>query len=171
MNMTKRNIVLIGMAGAGKSTLGVLAAKALGMSFVDTDIIIQETTERLLQEIIDNDGIDSFLKIEEDVLSGLTVKNSILATGGSAIYSDKGMQALKENGTVVYISVSYEEIKKRVNNIETRGIVLKQGNTLKDAFSERLPLYRKYADVIIECDGKDIEACVNEIVKIGNELS
>lgn len=171
MNMTKRNIVLIGMAGAGKSTLGVLAAKALGMSFVDTDIIIQETTERLLQEIIDNDGIDSFLKIEEDVLSGLTVKNSILATGGSAIYSDKGMQALKENGTVVYISVSYEEIKKRVNNIETRGIVLKQGNTLKDAFSERLPLYRKYADVIIECDGKDIESCVNEIVKIGNELS
>ena len=159
-----QNITLIGMAGAGKSTLGVLLAKALGYDFVDTDILIQQKHKRLLQEIIDEDGIDTFLAIEEEVLSELKTERSIIATGGSAVYSEKAMTTLKEHSTVVYLSVPYEEIVSRVKNIATRGIVLKQGNSLKDAFDERLPLYERYADIIADCSQKDIEATLSEII-------
>ena len=164
-----QNIILIGMAGAGKSTLGVLLAKALGMDFIDSDIIIQQIENRLLQEIIDHDGIDAFLKTEEEIVSSLDFQNTFIATGGSVVYSDKAMTALKENAVTIYLSLPYEEIKKRVTNIETRGIVLKKGNSLKDAFDERLPLYEKYADIILECQGKDIEACVTRLVKAVNK--
>ena len=159
-----QNIVLIGMAGAGKSTLGVLAAKAMGMDFVDTDIIIQQTEHRLLQEIIDEEGSDAFLAIEERILSALALKNSVIATGGSAVYSEKAMAALKETSRVIYLDLPYEEIRKRVQNIVSRGVVLRQGNSLRDAYEERLPLYRKYADVTIACAGRDIESCVSEII-------
>ena len=159
-----KNITLIGMAGAGKSTLGVLLAKALGYDFVDTDILIQQKHKRLLQEIIDEDGIDAFLAIEEEILTELKTERSIIATGGSAVYSEKAMAALKEHSTVVYLSVPYEEIVARVKNIATRGIVLKQGNTLKDAFDERLPLYNRYADIVADCSPKDIEATLSEII-------
>lgn len=161
-----KNIILVGMAGAGKSTLGVLAAKALGMNFVDTDIIIQNTTGFLLQEILEAQGIAAFLQVEEDILSQVTIKNSIVATGGSAVYSEKAMAILKNQGTVLYLSLPFDDIQKRVTNIESRGIVLKQGNNLEDAFKERLPLYEKYADITLDCHGKDIETCVNEIVSI-----
>lgn len=164
-----QNIILIGMAGAGKSTLGVLLAKALGMDFIDSDIIIQQRENRLLQEIIDADGINTFLRTEEEIVSALDYQNTIIATGGSVVYSDKAMTSLKENAVTIYLSLPYEEIQKRVTNIETRGIVLKKGNSLKDAFDERLPLYEKYADIILECQGKDIEACVTQLVKAVNE--
>lgn len=158
------NILLIGMPGAGKSTLGVLLAKALGMSFVDSDILIQQKENRLLQNIIDNDGIESFLKIEEDVLYELDVKNSIIATGGSAVYSEKAMEHLKSNSVTVYIKVDFENIEKRITNITTRGIVLKTGNTLRDAFDERRPLYEKYSDITVDCTGRSIESSIEEIV-------
>ena len=160
----KQNLTLIGMAGAGKSTLGVLLAKALGYDFIDTDILIQQKHKKLLQEIIDEDGIDAFLAIEEDILSELTIDRAIIATGGSAVYSDKAMQALKQHSTVVYLEVPYEEILSRVKNISTRGIVLKHGNSLKDAFEERQPLYHQYADIVVDCSKKDIESTLSEII-------
>lgn len=163
-NKGDKNIVLIGMSGAGKSTLGVLLAKALGMDFVDTDILIQQREKRLLQEIIDQDGIERFLCVEEEVISGLTLRSCVVATGGSVVYSQRAMQALREGGTVIYLSVPYQEVEKRVTNITTRGIVMKQGRSLKDAYEERLPLYRQYSDVMIDCSGRDIEGCVGEMI-------
>lgn len=166
--MNKRdqgNIILIGMSGAGKSTLGVLLAKALGMDFVDTDIIIQQREKRLLQEIIDADGIEAFMKLEEAVIVGVEIHHSVVATGGSVVYSRRAMDALKREGTVIYLSVPYEEVQKRVTNITTRGIVLKAGNSLKDAYEERCPLYERYSDIVIDCANRDIEQCVREMVE------
>lgn len=162
MNDSK-NIILIGMPGAGKSTIGVLLAKALGMDFIDTDIIIQQRTGRLLQDIIDNDGIDAFLQVEEDVLASIELKNSVIATGGSAVYSETAMTSLKQSGMAVYISLPYSEVEKRITNITTRGIVLRSGSTLQDAYNERVPLYEKYADITVDCSGKDIETSMREL--------
>ena len=161
----KRNIILIGMPGAGKSTLGVLLAKAMGMLFTDSDIIIQQKTKRLLQDIIDNDGTDSFLATEEEVLLELDIENTVLATGGSAVYSEKAMENFRKNGTVVYLHVDFAEIEKRVTNITTRGIVLKNGKSLADAYEERKPLYDKYADVTIDCTGSTIENSVKILIE------
>ena len=157
------NIVLIGMPGAGKSTLGVLLAKALGMSFIDTDILIQQSTGRLLQAMIDIGGIEAFMKQEEKTVSALCVDNCIIATGGSVVYSKPAMQSLKQNGTIVYLHVSFAEIEKRITNITTRGILLQKGKSLKDAYTERFPLYSKYSDITVDCSNKDIEQSVYEI--------
>ncbi|WP_053375226.1 shikimate kinase [Paenibacillus sp. FJAT-27812] len=159
------NIVLIGMSGAGKSTLGVLLAKALGMDYVDTDIVIQQHEGRLLQAIIDHDGIEKFMEVEEKIVSELQLKNCIISTGGSVIYSEKAMNALKQEGKIIYLHVHYEEIKKRLLNITTRGIVMKKGNSLKDVYEERVPLYLKYSDKTFDCSNKDIEHCVSEIIE------
>lgn len=163
-NETKRNIILIGMPGSGKSTLGVLLAKALGRRFLDTDLLIQEREGRLLQDIIDQDGIERFLEIEEQALLSVDVEHCVIATGGSVVYSQKGMEALKQNGDVLYLSATYEEVEKRVTNITTRGIVLKHGCSLRDAFTERVPLYERYQDYTIDSTGKSIEESVAEIV-------
>ena len=162
------NIILIGMPGAGKSTLGVLLAKAMGKLFVDTDIIIQQKTKRLLQDIIDNDGTDAFLKLEEDILLTVDEENTVIATGGSAVYSEKAMDHFKKSGKIVYLHVDFAEIEKRVTNITTRGIVLKNGKSLADAFDERKPLYDKYADVVIDCTGSTIE---NSVKMLAEKLS
>jgi len=159
------NIVLIGMSGAGKSTLGVLLAKALAMDFVDTDLVIQQHEGRLLQEIIDHDGIDKFMKIEEKIVSELKQENCIISTGGSVIYSDKAMISLKQIGQIVYLHVPYEEIKRRLINITTRGTVMKKGNSLKDVYEERVPLYMKHSDKTFDCSNKEIEHCVSEIIE------
>lgn len=159
------NIILIGMPGAGKSTLGVLLAKAMGKLFVDTDIIIQQKTKRLLQDIIDNDGTDAFLKLEEEILLTVNETNTVIATGGSAVYSEKAMEHFAKNGKIVYLHVDFAEIEKRVTNITTRGIVLKNGRTLDDAFEERKPLYDKYADVVIDCTGSTIENSVKMLTE------
>jgi len=158
------NIVLIGMPGAGKSTLGVLLAKALGMDFVDTDIVIQQQAGRLLQEIIDHDGIEAFLRLEEEIVSDLKIKNSVVATGGSIIYSERAMQALKQDGQVFYLNVPGDEIARRLQNITTRGIVIKPGQSLQDVYEARGPLYSQYADHTIDCSHKNMEDCVSEIV-------
>lgn len=159
------NIILIGMPGAGKSTLGVLLAKSLGMDFVDTDIVIQQLEGRLLQDIIDNDGIANFMQIEERIVAGLSLHNCVVATGGSIVFSKKAVNALKLGGRILYLHVPYEEIRRRLKNIKTRGIVIKKGYSLEDVFTERVPLYRKYADKTIDCSNKNIEDCVNEIIK------
>ena len=159
------NIVLIGMPGAGKSTLGVLLAKALGMDYVDTDIVIQQHEGKLLQNIIDNDGIDNFMKIEERVVSDLKLQNCVIATGGSIIFSEKAVNVLKQGGQMFYLHVPYGEIDKRLKNIKTRGIVIKKGSSLKDIYEERVPLYMKYADKTVDCSNKNIEDCVGEIIE------
>ena len=159
------NIILIGMPGAGKSTLGVLLAKAMGKLFVDTDIVIQQKTKRLLQDIIDNDGTDAFMSIEEEILLTVDEQNTVIATGGSAVYSEKAMENFRKSGKIVYLHVDFAEIEKRVTNITTRGIVLKNGKTLADAFLERKPLYDKYADVTIDCTGSTIENSVRMLIE------
>lgn len=159
------NIVLIGMSGAGKSTLGVLLAKALGMNFVDTDIVIQKHEGKLLQEIIDNDGAQKFMEIEEKIVSELQVKNCIISTGGSIVYSEKAMNSLKQSGQIIYLHVPYEEIIKRLLNVTTRGIVIIKGNSLKDVYEERVPLYIKYSNKTIDCSNKDIEHCISKILE------
>jgi len=160
-----RNIILIGMSGAGKSTLGVLLAKALGMDFVDTDIVLQQRSGRKLQEIIDSEGVDGFLRAEEEIVSSLRFENCVVATGGSVVYSEKIMKSLKAQGLTVYLHASFGELKKRLRNVDSRGIVFKNGGSLEEVYSERLPLYEKYADLVTECDGLGIEDCVEQIVE------
>jgi len=162
--MKKDNIILIGMSGAGKSTLGVLLAKALGKDFADTDLYIQQKEKRLLQEIIDAEGTEYFMQVEEDVVSNLLFKNTVIATGGSVVYSEKIMNSLKENAVAVYLYVAYDVLAARVKNVSTRGIVMRHGSTYEDVYNERLPLYEKYADIIIDCSAMNIEECVEQIV-------
>ena len=166
----KSNIVLIGMSGAGKSTLGVLLAKALAKSFVDTDILIQQKTGRRLQEIIDDNGVDAFMKIEEEVVSSLEVENTVIATGGSVVYSDAAMEALSQDGICVYLYVDFDELSARLSNITTRGIIFKNAHTLREVWQERLPLYEKYATLKVICSQNTIEQSIEQIIKALEEL-
>lgn len=160
------NIVLIGMPGAGKSTLGVLLAKALGMAFIDTDLIIQENEGKLLQDILDQDGIDYFLAAEERAILALTAENAVISTGGSVVYSDEAMAHLKKNGLAIYLDASFEAIELRLSNISTRGVVIKPGCSLRDIYLEREPLYIKYADMTTSCSDEDAEGCVAQMVSL-----
>ena len=159
-----KNIVLIGMPGAGKSTIGVILAKSLLFDFCDTDLSIQKETGESLCDTISKIGIDEFIKLEERVIYQQDFSDSVVATGGSAVYGEKAMRKLKENGTIVYLKVSPEELQGRIKNIHTRGIAMKEGTTIPELFEERAPLYEKYADITVECDGKTAEECVDEIV-------
>lgn len=160
-----KNIVLIGMPGAGKSTVGVLLAKSMLMDFCDTDLLIQKSTGESLSDTIKKRGIDAFIKLEDEIIYKNDFKNSVIATGGSAVYGERAMNKLKESGRIVYLKVSPEELNRRVNNIHTRGIAMKEGTTLAELYGQRAPLYEKYADVIIECDGRTPEECVDLIIK------
>ena len=160
-----RNLILTGMPACGKSTLGVVLAKTLGMKFVDTDLFIQEVENCKLQEIIDERGMQEFLRIEEKVLSEIEAENSIISTGGSAVYSDKAMKHLGSIGDVVYIKLSLDEIERRLNNIKTRGIAMKPGETLADLYNMRVPLYEKYADITIETEGMGIEESIEVLIE------
>lgn len=159
----KSNITLIGMPASGKSTVGVLLAKRLGYSFVDADIVIQEKTGKLLKEIIAEQGTDGFLKVEEEVNSELNVQRSVIAPGGSVIYGPKAMEHLKEISVVVYLKLSYEDVKMRLGDLKDRGVALKDGMTLRDLYDERIPLYEKYADITIDETGKNAGVIVDEL--------
>lgn len=160
-----KNIILIGMPGAGKSTIGVLLAKSTLMDFTDTDLLIQKKYSSALCDIINEKGIDEFLKIENDVICEAEFHNCVVATGGSAVYGEKAMEKLKNSGTVVYLKVDAAELKKRINNIHTRGIAMKEGTTIDELYSERAPLYEKYADITVDCASLTPEQCVDEIIR------
>jgi len=162
----KSNVILIGMSGAGKSTLGVLLAKALGMSFADTDILIQRREGMKLQEIIDLRGSEAFLRCEEELLCSLELSGTVIATGGSAVYSEKGMAHLKEKGTAVYLRVEKPEILRRLTDITTRGIVLKETGSIAQLYDEREPLYAGFADLTLDCTGRSVERCVEELLSL-----
>ena len=164
--MRGRNIVLIGMPGAGKSTVGVLAAKTLGMAFVDTDLLIQEQEGRLLQEIIDQDGVAAFLKIEERVILQVNVANCVIAPGGSVIYSRAAIQHLKAKGTLIYLKLRYDEIEQRIKNLASRGIAIGKDQKLGDVFQERVILYEKYADSVVDCSAITIEDVVQKVTNL-----
>lgn len=162
--MNSKNIVLIGMPAVGKSTVGVILAKLLGYIFIDTDLVIQEKEGTLLKNIISERGIDGFIETENKIISGLKVKKSVISTGGSVIYGTEAMKNLGENGTIVYLKLDYSKLKYRLGNIKNRGVVIRDGQSLSSLYKERVPLYEKYADVIIDENGCNIEKTVEKII-------
>lgn len=150
------NIVLIGMPGSGKSTIGVVLAKVLGYEFLDSDLVIQKQEKRLLSEIIEQEGIEGFLAIENDVNKNLNVDRTVIATGGSAVYGEEAMEHLKKIGTVIYLKLGYRPLRRRLGSLKKRGVVLKKGQSFRMLFEEREPLYEKYADLIIDEENKNI---------------
>lgn len=163
--MNKKNIILIGMPGVGKSTVGVILAKVLGYQFVDSDLVIQKEEGKLLKEIIAEVGPEGFIEVENRINASLDVTDSIVATGGSVVYGREAMEHLREIGTVVYLYLPYEEINRRLSDIKGRGVVLREGQTLKDLYEERTVLYEKYADVRIDETGLNVEETINAILE------
>ena len=162
--MAKNNIVLIGMPGVGKSTIGVILAKVLGYQFLDADLLIQQQEGKLLKDIIAEVGTDGFIEVENRVNAGITCDDTIIATGGSVIYGAQAMEHLKEIGTIVYLEVPFSILEKRLSDIKGRGVVLKDGQTLYDLYLERTPLYEKYADVRVSEEGLNVEETVELLV-------
>lgn len=160
----KTNIVLIGMPGSGKSTVGVLVAKALGMSFVDTDLELMQRTGRKLQQILDEDGLGFFLDAEENAIRALDVSHTVIATGGSVVLEPEAVKHLRENGILIFLDVSMGELEKRITNMKSRGIAFAKGQNLADIYRERVPLYRKYADVVVDKED-DLENTVESVLQ------
>ncbi len=163
--MKKNNVTLIGMPGVGKSTAGVILAKELGLEFLDTDLLIQMKENRLLKDIISDEGIDGFLSVEAGVISGISCDKTLIATGGSVVYNDDAMKHLQDISTVIYLSLPYEELETRLGSLTARGVVLRTGQDLRALYNERIPLYEKYADITVSEVGLTIEETVNEIIK------
>lgn len=159
------NIILIGMPGVGKSTIGVVLAKILGYRFVDSDLVIQEREGRLLHEIISEEGVDGFIKIENDINASLDVERSIIATGGSVVYGREAMEHLKSIGTVVYLKLSFEQIDSRLGNIKGRGVVLREGQTLRKLYDERTVLYEQHADIVVDEEELNIEETIERVLE------
>ena len=160
------NIVLIGMPGVGKSTVGVILAKLTGKSFVDTDLIIQNETGMLLKDIIAQRGVDGFIALENEICASVDVKNSVIATGGSAVYGEDAMRHLRSIGTVVYLKHDIEVLKKRLSDLKGRGVILREGQDLDALFAERAPLYEKHAHAVAELSNGNIEDNVEIILSL-----
>ena len=161
---SKSNIILIGMPGSGKSTVGVILAKILAKRFLDTDLLIQYVEKKSLQEIVDKEGHMALRKVEERVLLSVRCRNHIVATGGSAAYSHPAMLHLRNNGIVVFLSTTLAALKTRIHNYETRGLAKRPDQSFQDLFEERLGLYRKYADIIIESSDLTQDQVCDEII-------
>ncbi len=159
------NIILIGMPGCGKSTVGVVLAKTLGYRFIDSDLLIQEKENRLLSQIIEEEGLDSFNEIENKVNTNINVTNSVIATGGSVIYGEEAMEHLRSIGKVVYIKLNYSEIEDRLGDLTSRGVSIRENQSLRELYEERTPLYEKYADITVETVGLSIRETVAYIAK------
>lgn len=159
------NIIFIGMPAVGKSTVGVVVAKRLGYQFIDTDLLIQEEEGNLLREIIEKKGIDGFLEIEDRVNAKVEVHNTVISPGGSVVYCENAMKHYKEIGTVVYLMASYETINKRLKSAKNRGVVLRAGQTLKDLYDERVPLFERYADLTVCEDGLKLEDTIDKVIE------
>ena len=164
--MDKRNVVLIGMPGAGKSTVGVVLAKIVNKGFVDADLVIQSHYGKTLHELIEEHGAEGFVRLENEVLIQLEAENSIIATGGSAVYSEGAMCHLSNIGTVVYLKISYDSLVDRLGDLQDRGVVMMggAGMGLRELYDERLPLYERYADVIVNVDDLSITAAARRVV-------
>lgn len=161
-----KNIVFIGMPASGKSTVGVVVAKRLGYKFVDTDLLIQEVEKRLLKEIIAEEGNEGFLRIEDRVNAEIQEERAVISPGGSVVYCENAMRHYKETGMIVYLHTSYETISNRLHNAKNRGVVLKDGQTLKDLYEERTALFERYADLTISEEGRDLEETIEEILRV-----
>ncbi|MBQ3486447.1 MAG: shikimate kinase [Clostridia bacterium] len=158
-----QNLILIGMPGCGKSTVGVVLAKALGMDFIDSDLVIQKTTGKRLSQIIDESGDEGFREVENRVNAQLEADNSIIATGGSVVYGKEAMRHLKAIGTVIYLKLSYASIEDRLGDLHARGVTIQPGWTLRDLYNERCPLYERWADVTIDCEELRLREVVAEL--------
>lgn len=159
-----KNITFIGMPAVGKSTIGVVVAKRLGYDFIDTDLLIQKREKRLLCEIIEEEGVDRFIEIEEEVNCSVDTDRAVIAPGGSAVYSEKAMNHFKEIGTVVYLCTSYVTIEERIGDPVKRGVTLREGQTLKDLYNERTALFEKYADVTVSEDDCDLTETITKVI-------
>ncbi|MDY0163243.1 shikimate kinase [Desulfobotulus sp.] len=157
------NLILIGMPGAGKSTLGVLVAKILGMDFMDTDLVIQSREGLRLHEIIRQKGLDAFRELEARYVEGLLVSRTVIATGGSVVYSQRAMESLARTGFILYLSLSLENLLQRLGNLDERGVVRRPGQDLAALFAERIPLYEAWAHGTLVCDGLSPEACLEQL--------
>ena len=160
------NVTLIGMPGSGKSTIGVVLAKVLRYQFLDSDLLIQQEENRTLAEIIEQEGPERFKEIENRVNASIDVTDTVISPGGSVIYCEEAMQHLKAIGKVVYLKLSAESLAGRLGNLKGRGVLLKDGQTLQDLYEERVPLYEKYADYVVDEEGKDLEASLQAVLEI-----
>ncbi len=161
--MSGNNLILIGMPGVGKSTVGVVLAKKLGYRFLDSDLAIQERSGKLLHEMIEELGNEGFHRTEEEVNCSLHPERTVIATGGSAVYGPKAMAHFAQIGTILYLKIGYGELRRRLGDLNERGVTMKQGQTLSALLEEREPLYEKYAQITISCEGKSIREIVEEI--------
>lgn len=160
----KKNLIFIGMPAVGKSTVGVVVAKRLGMQFIDTDLLIQKQENKLLREIISTVGEEGFLKIENQVNRDVDVENSVISPGGSVIYCEEAMEHFKDIGIIVYLQASYQTIKRRIRNPKKRGVVLREDQTLRNLYDERIKYFEKYADIVVSEDGCRIEETIENVL-------
>ncbi len=163
--MRKNNVILIGMPGSGKTTLGTELSELIGYGYIDSDSVIVAREGKRLNEIIADVGREAFLDIEAKVNAELCADRCVIATGGSVIYRDFAMQKLKTMGTIVYLKLPYEVIERRLGDLKKRGVALKEGFTLRDLYEERTPLYEKYADIVVELSGKSVAESVAKVQK------
>lgn len=164
------NIILIGMPGCGKSTVGIVLAKAIGYRFIDSDLLIQSRENRLLSEIIAEEGTEGFNRIEESVNASIRTSRSVIATGGSVVYGPKAMEHLRQIGLVIYLKLPLEEVEERLGDLTERGVSLREGQTLEDLYRERTPLYEEYAHLVVEESGMSIRDVVSALREATREF-
>ncbi len=157
------NIILIGMPGSGKSSVGVVLAKALGLDFLDVDLLIQSREGALLQNILDSRGVEAFLDVESEAIRSVSCKRTVIAPGGSCVCRDDAMEHLRSLGTLVYLKLSYPEVVKRIHNLDSRGIALQPGQILADVYDYRTPRYERYADLTVDADGQSLVETIETV--------